>query len=349
VELAKRWGMPTWRGFANGVLRALSRQITDQYTEQAGPRAVPVGEQRYRLLTEDVFPDPKTDPAAHFAAAFSFPRWLVDRWHARFSAIELERVGFWFNSPARTCLRVNRLKTTRVAWLAAFASRGFAAHPGSLDDAVWVDESCRVESLPGFAEGEITVQDESAIQAGILLGPQPGERVLDLCSAPGGKTTHLAECMSNRGQILAVDIHADRLAMVDAACARLGIGIVKTSLQSANLEQLPAGPFDAVLADVPCSNTGVLGKRPDARWRIQPADLPELTELQFRLARLAADRLRPGGRMVYSTCSIEPEENSGLVRRLLSEVLDLQFISEVVHRPGAPGDGGYQALLRRES
>lgn len=348
VELAKRWGVPSWGGFANGVLRSLSRQITDQYVEEPSRRAIPIAGGRYRLLTSDAFPDFDRDPAEYFAAAFSFPRWLVERWQARFSPTQLRQLGFWFDSTPRTCVRVNRLKMTRSAWMARLESSGLTALPGRLDDAVWVADAHRIEDLPGFAEGEITVQDESAMEAALLLAPQPGEQVLDLCAAPGGKTTHLAECMSNRGHVLAVDIRADRLALVDAACARLGIGIVDTQLQSANLERLPEGPFDAILTDVPCSNTGVLGKRADARWRIQPSDLRELPALQLRLARNAAARLRTGGRMVYSTCSIEPEENGDLVRQLLADLPELRLVREIVHRPGEPGDGGYQALIERE-
>jgi 16S rRNA (cytosine967-C5)-methyltransferase len=180
------------------------------------------------------------------------------------------------------------------------------------------------------------------------LDPAPGSRVLDLCAAPGGKTTHLAELMQDRGRVVACDVDEQRLQTVSLLARRLGLTIVETCrLRPGPDEGLPPGPFDAVLADVPCSNTGVLGRRPEARWRLRPEDLAELVALQARLLRLAAGAVRPGGVLVYSTCSIEPEENRDLVRAVLPALPDFRLEAEEELVPGRPADGGYWARLRR--
>jgi 16S rRNA (cytosine967-C5)-methyltransferase len=181
------------------------------------------------------------------------------------------------------------------------------------------------------------------------LDPAPGSRVLDLCAAPGGKTTHLAESMQDRGRVVACDVDERRLQTVGLLARRLGLTIVETCrLRPGPDEELPPGPFDAVLADVPCSNTGVLGRRPEARWRLRPEDLAELVALQARLLRLAAGAVRPGGVLVYSTCSIEPEENRDLVRAVLPALPDFRPEAEEELVPGRPADGGYWARLRRD-
>lgn len=204
----------------------------------------------------------------------------------------------------------------------------------------------RIDRLPGFNDGWFVVQDESAQRVAPLLEPQPGETILDLCSAPGTKTTHLAELMRNEGRIIATDVSEERLKRVDENCRRLGITIVETKVISNETLDLPEGPFDAILIDAPCSNTGVLGKRPDARWRIQPDDLEELSRIQLRLILAAADRLKPGGRILYSTCSIEPEENTAVVEAVghFRKKLTLEMTSELI--PGRTADGGFQSLLR---
>jgi 16S rRNA (cytosine967-C5)-methyltransferase len=347
VEVARRIGQPRWTGFLNGVLRSVDRLATGEETATPAADAVPVGEQRYRRLKQPVFADPQQDPAGYFAAAFSFPAWLVDRWQRRFSFEQLLRMGSWFNTPPAVALRINTLRTTREAYLKSLAASGIEAGPGELPEAVRLVASIPVERLPGFAEGWFAVQDESAMRAARLLDARPGQRVLDLCAAPGTKTTHVAELMRNEGQIVATDVNPDRLARVDENCRRLGVRIVDTQVIGEDAADAPAGPFDAILLDVPCSNTGVLGKRPEARWRITPQDINELPQIQRRLAVAACERVRAGGRIVYSTCSIEPEENAAVVRWLLDRDSRFRLAAEQEYLPGRPADGAYQALIRR--
>lgn len=352
AELARRIGKPQWTGFINGVLRSASRAVSDEYPDAPAVDALPLADGRYRIVRGLRFPDPAIDFAGYFAAAFGFPHWLVERWRRRYSPGDLTRLGFWFDAPPRLSLRANSGRTTRAAFLEALSAAGIAAQPCDHPDGVRLDGSARVPELPGFRDGWFAVQDESAMWAASLLAPAPGERILDLCAAPGGKSTHLAALMHDTGSIIAADVDPERLALVDENCRRLGLSIVGTRVVRHDSSDLPEGPFDGVLMDVPCSNTGVLGKRPEARWRLTPGDITELTDLQRRLWRAAASRVRPGGRIVYSTCSIEPEENQQLVRALLDETgqnggTEWALLEERSHAPGQPADGGYQALLRR--
>ena len=178
------------------------------------------------------------------------------------------------------------------------------------------------------------------------VGVQPGMRVLDLCAAPGGKTTHLAELMDNRGTVTACDIDPRRLDTVTSLCQRLGVKGVETVLLREN-DEPPAGPFDAALVDVPCSNTGVLGRRPEVRWRIKPSEFEHLIRLQTRLLFQAVERVKPGGAVVYSTCSIEPDENAGVVGAVRRAIKGLALEAEHTSVPGRPSDGGYWARLRK--
>lgn len=347
TALAARAGQTRWTGFANGVLRSLARGLNPEVGTAPAANALPLAPGQFRLLDRSAFPNPALDPAGYIASAFGFPNWLVDRWKSRFGPQELERLAFWFNATPKTCLRVNALRTNREELLQQFAQAGINSHAGTHPQSIWLDQGVRIEELPGFSEGKFAVQDESAMGAATLLAPQPAERVLDLCAAPGGKTSHLAELMRNTGSVLAVDVTLERLRRVEENCRRLGDTIVATRLVDRDLADLPTGPFDAILVDVPCSNTGVLGKRPEARWRLNQTDLAELTELQRRLLLAAIDRSAPGGRVLYSTCSIEPEENAGVVDSVLREHPELSVAARNEHVPGQPADGGFQALLTR--
>ncbi len=347
VELARWLDRPEWIGFTNGVLRGITRLLAPEPIEEPLPFSLPMTNGRFRKLAQPVFADVAQNPLAYVSKGFSVPHWLVERWAERFDFAELCRLGFWFNTPSSLCLRVHSLRTDRDSLLALFAENGISAHAGELSTSMWLDgASPRVDQLPGFADGWFVVQDESAQQAAKLLAPQPGQLVLDLCSAPGTKTTHLAELMNNEGRIIATDSSESRLQLVQQNSQRLGLSIIETAVISQEGTNIPAGPFDAILIDAPCSNTGVLGKRPDARWRIQPDDLEELSRIQLRLLMAAADRVRPGGRIVYSTCSIEPEENRQVVEAIRHFRPKLTIAEMHDHLPGKPADGGFQCLLR---
>ena len=349
VEIASILGRSTAKGFVNGILRRIAETVSDEFVEVAGANSIPFDacpSPRYRKLRQALLPNPESDFLAYFAAAFSLPRWLANRWLKRFSHEEAIRLGFWFQATPSLWLRVNPLKLDRDAYRLILTANGIDSEPGPHPQSLRLIQGIPVRELPGYSEGEFTIQDLSAMAVASALAPQPGWRVLDLCAAPGGKTTHLAELMKNRGQIIACDIEPQRLNTVRNLCHRLGITIVETALLKKFASEPPPGPYDAALVDVPCSNTGVLGRRPEVRWRLRPGEFPELIRLQTRLLLTAVEQVMPGGVVVYSTCSIEPEENQGVVAAVQQGIRGLRLEAEHQAVPGRPGDGGYWARLR---
>ncbi len=360
VNLARHVGSPMARGFVNGVLRRVAEAVTDEFVEGPGKDAVPLdapsppaaagglgAAPRYRKLARELLPDPETDPPGYLAAAFSWPRWLADRWLARYGFDECIRLGFWFNAPPPLWLRVNKLKLDREGYRLLLAAKGIDAEPGEHPQSLRLLEGVSIRELPGYAEGEFSVQDLSAMAVASALDPKPGWHVLDLCAAPGGKATHLAELMKDRGKVVACDIDPRRLETVTALARRLGVTIVEPYLLDKEQTDPPAGPFDAALVDVPCSNTGVLGRRPEVRWRLRPTEFEDLIRLQTRLLLTAVERVKPGGVVVYSTCSVEPDENAGVVKAVRRAFRGLKLEAEATAVPGQPADGGYWARLRK--
>lgn len=347
VELARIVGCSRWCGFANGVLRNVSRLLTEQTTPLPAANALPRGDQTFVLLEQPIFPSPTDDSVEYFGTAFSLPRSLARRWTGRFCEADLLRICFYGLDIPALCLRVNRLTATVTQVQSALEERGIEVSPGSNAWSLRLKHAARVTELPGYQEGWWSVQDESAMAASELVAPVPGERILDLCAAPGGKAGHLAELSEDAAEIIACDVSEHRLTRIAENKDRLKLTSVHPRLISRDGNDLSAGPFDAALVDVPCSNTGVLSRRPEARWRFREDELQELVQLQTRLLLAAFERLRPGGRLVYSTCSIEPEETSELVKNLTTLIPDLTLSHEQLLLPGQAGDGAYQALLRK--
>ena len=354
--------LPPARGFVNAILRRVGEAVTDEFVSAPAADAVPMDSPppsgppvatgglaapHYRKLSKPLLPDPGTDPAKYLAAAFSWPRWLADRWHARHGFAECCRLGFWFNAPPPLWVRVNKRATTREGFRLALLAAGIDAQPGDHPQALRPADPPPVRQLPGFDAGEFAVQDPASMAVASAVAPQPGWRVLDLCSAPGGKTTHLAELMDDRGEVVACDVDPRRLDTVTALCQRLRLTCVRPHLLDRRDPQPPAGPFHAALVDAPCTNTGVLGRRPEARWRLHPAEFPDLIRLQTRLLIAAVERVRPRGVVVYSTCSVEPDENGGVVKAVRQAFPGLVLEAEHTGVPGRPADGGYWARLRK--
>jgi 16S rRNA (cytosine967-C5)-methyltransferase len=212
-----------------------------------------------------------------------------------------------------------------------------------------------LDRLPSFQQGLFYVQDPGTLLAVRMLEPQPGEAVLDLCAAPGGKLTYIAQRMGNEGRLVAHDASPDRLKLVQNNCARLGVKCVEATLPSTLPAVLPGAdvatrrpPFDRVLLDAPCSNTGVMRRRVDLRWRIRPEEIQRLQSAQADLLRQGAAMLRPGGKLVYSTCSLEPEENQAVVAEFLRRHAGFELEQERELRPFVDNvDGAYVARLGR--
>jgi len=250
-------------------------------------------------------------------------------------------------------LRCNETRIRRDELLARLAEEGVAATPGRHPSSLLVGRergepgSTAVLETPSFRDGLFSVQDATQIEVVDLLDLGPGQRVLDLCAAPGGKSTAIAEALGDGGTVFAYDRDPGRLAGVAGECQRLGLAPVRVLESTDDLAALRAEPVDRVLVDAPCSNTGVLARRVEARWSFSEGKLQTLTEVQAQLLGEAVQLLVPGGRLVYSTCSIEPEENEQLVTRMAPEVgLELFSVDRTLPEPGVC-DGGGVAVLRR--
>ncbi len=287
------------------------------------------------------------------AVALSHPDVLYDRWVRRFGADAARSLAMWNNLPADVILRVRPGQVSRDELAARLISQGIQAvpHPHPSAQFIILPHGVRVDECPGFAEGWFVVQDPATLAAVDALQPAPGETILDACAAPGGKTILIAERMQGRGVLVAMDRHADRLPPLRANLARLGCPSVRVleadAMKLAGYDPvLPPGGFDRILVDAPCSNTGVIRRRPDARWRFSLERVGELARVQAAILDGVVPRLKPGGCLVYSTCSLEPEEDEALVAAWTRRHPECTLRQSTQLVPPAGGmDGAFVAVL----
>jgi 16S rRNA (cytosine967-C5)-methyltransferase len=274
----------------------------------------------------------------------SHPQFLVERWRQHFGADQAEELCKLNNAPARIYGRINRLKIDSETFLQSYPdSRPL---PGNSD-------FVELKTLPAAAleSGHCYIQDPSTVLACELLEPQSGEKILDACAAPGGKASYLAQLMQNCGTIIACDRDPQRLQILKDNILRAKTTIVRAIRHDWKRDDVPKeiaviAPFDRVLIDVPCTNTGVIRRRVDVKWRLRPADFSRMANEQFTITRAALQLLKPGGVLVYSTCSLEPEENEQVVRRLLSESRGLRLGAKKTLLPFRDGfDGAFAGKL----
>lgn len=275
------------------------------------------------------FPKLETDPLDYLVNACSLPRWLAERWLKEFGAEEAAELAVTMNEPAPVTLRVNRTKTTREALLPELIQRfPDATLCRYAPDGIILGRKGDAGQDPTFLAGQISVQDEASQLVVHLLDPQPGERILDTCAAPGTKSAAIAERLNGEGHVLALDRHPRRLQLVGRSIRRLEIGGVATLERDAtkSLADLVGDqPFDRILVDAPCSGLGSLRRNPDARWRLRPEDFESLAKIQREILESAAEVLRPGGSLVYSTCTITPEENESVIEGFMATRPDWQI------------------------
>lgn len=296
VETARRLGCGPQTGFLNAVLRGYLRESQD---------------------TRKALKELKT---THPDLGYSHPKWLISRWQQRWGEANTARLMDWNNTPPPMYGRINLLKADPGKLLAQWRHEDVAYDFCRRD---WFEENLVFElkshpllsELNSFRQGLFYVQDPSTLLGPRELDPEPGETILDLCAAPGGKTTYLAQLMRNEGRIVAHDTSVDRLRLVRENCARLGVTCADVVLP-ATLNREP-GVYSRVLVDAPCSNTGVMRRRVDLRWRVRLEEFERLQRMQLGLLEQAAPLLKPGGTLVYSTCSLEPEENQQVVEEFL--------------------------------
>lgn len=257
-------------------------------------------------------PPPATgQDASLLAGKWSHPKWLVERWLASYGWQATENMLIANQQPPFITLRVNTLQTTRATLLEKLQQKGVQANLGATPDAIQLLGCSSVAGLPGYEQGDFIVQDEASQLVAYAMQPQPNELILDMCSAPGGKATHLCQLMHNQGVVYALELHPHRAALIERNARRLNINTLRVLTQdSRQVPQHLLGQVNRVLLDAPCSGTGVLRRRVDLRWRLQADDLAALETMQSELLDAAALALAPKGRLIYSTCSVEPEENS---------------------------------------
>ena len=341
VELAKHFGH---RGIAS-MVNAVLRQVHDRGRQLAGPGR-------------------DGDPVGYLAVWFSHPQWLVERWVARWGAARTEALLRANNEPGRVWVRpqVERVDAVQLAGALDLEAPAGSEPPG---DALAVPDPTGLFAGPAFADGLFFVQDANAGLPVALLDPQPGERVLDVCSAPGGKAVQAALAVGPGGRVVAADLSRSRLERLHENRHRLGLGqlqpLVEDGARPAVGVSGAAATFDRVLVDAPCTGTGVLARHPEARWLRRPRDVERNAALQGALLAAAWPRLRPGGVLVYSTCSLEEEENDAVVDRFLTGVRRARLEPAGPLFPGTPwarrciqtlpgrdpGDGSFAARIRK--
>ena len=345
VDIAKLHADGHAAGFVNAVLRRYLREQPE----------------RTRLK-----PDPERAEVSVLAAYWSHPLWLVEKWRDYVGAGEMAALLKANNEEAPLVLRANILRTTREDLIRILEREGIdaIATPWS-PQGIRVRFKAAIDQLPGFGAGLFQVQGEASQLVSYLLRPKPGERVLDACAAPGGKTTHLAELMQDRGEIVAGDISRHGLRKIEENAERLGLSSIRTLLADAGKAIDGDGqPYDRIVVDAPCSGLGTLRAHPEIKWNRAEADLKRLTQVQQTILRSAAARLKPGGVLVYSTCTLTPDENEQIVHQLLgsSEHFVLEdaadYLPESAHTLAQNGyllawphrhdtDGFFAARLRR--
>jgi 16S rRNA (cytosine967-C5)-methyltransferase len=321
VEIAKQTVNPSEIRFVNALLRRVSESV--EATRQSL----------------------ETIRAGQPWTYHSHPQWLWTRWEQRLGREQTEALCAWNNTPPPMYARVNTLRPQSDPLPDGLDPEPQPMHPLCRR---LTDPGALLQS-PAWKAGGYYIQDPSTLVAVDLLDPQPGEAILDMCAAPGGKTTYIAQKMGNEGRIIAADSSSSRLGRVAENCQRLGVSIVATiPCEGTRLDRCLRGDrFDRVLVDAPCSNTGVLRRRADLRWRIEPSEIKRLAALQRKLLAAARQFVRPGGVLVYSTCSIEPEENDDAITAFQQAHPDVKIeTTRILFPPRDNMDGAFCAKIR---
>ncbi len=327
VELAKPFRGEGGAGFVNAVLRSAIRQ-----------------------KDEIRYPDIAEDPALHISVVQSHPHWLVQRWVKEMGVEETLKICTFNNQISPLTLRTNTLKMNRKDLMEKLRQKELSPFPTTYsEEGIVLKDPPPTSELPFIKEGLYIIQDEASQLVTYILDPKPGERILDACAAPGGKTTHMAQKMENQGEIYALDLSKGKLDLIEEMCQRLGIRIVKTIKgNAAQSIPIPQGmKFDRILADVPCSGFGTLRRNPDLKWRRGEKDVKRLSELQLSILRNLSVYMKEGGVLIYSTCTVFHEENEDVVEKFLEEYPEFQLdqMDDVASAFIADGKEGFHTFI----
>jgi 16S rRNA (cytosine967-C5)-methyltransferase len=328
VQIAKKRGHKGISGFINGVLRSCLRQKET---------LLPKGSQS--LNEKEI--------------VYSHPSWFIQRMEEIYGVDETERMLMTNNTAPKISIRVNELRTTRSHWIGEWVIQtGGDAVPSSLcNEGVVILTGGNPALTSLYKEGMCTLQDESSMLVACVLNPQPGMSVLDCCAAPGGKTTHMAELMQNQGSVLACDVHPHKIKLIDENAKRLGTSIIETRVIDAReLQAHTDRQFDCILLDAPCSGFGVIRRKPDIKWRKTNKEVDALVEIQKELLNSIGPLLKPGGTLVYSTCTTEVKENQEQIDSFLTNHPEFtrcsihEFLPPIIKERAMIGEGWIQIL-----
>ncbi|NLK97492.1 MAG: 16S rRNA (cytosine(967)-C(5))-methyltransferase RsmB [Epulopiscium sp.] len=288
VKIAKKRGLGGLSGFVNGVLRNIARN-----------------------LNHISYPDRNKNPIEYLCIKYSYPQWLVKYWLEYYPIDFVEALCNASNNAPKITIRCNSLRTNKESLMEILSKENIEVSQGSfLPEALHISQTSAISELASFNQGLFQVQDESSMLVGHILDPKPGEKILDVCAAPGGKATHCGELMNNQGQIFARDIHEHKLNLIKNSAERLGIDIITTELHDATvLDQEKMSQMDRVMIDAPCSGLGIIRKKPDIKWKKSNKDLKDLVDIQRKILSVCSQYVKPGGILVYSTCTISEQEN----------------------------------------
>lgn len=344
VELAKKWFSIRSSRYINALLRRLQKEttLTSWENQKESSRFLPLNPDQGWLFKEAVFSCSEKDIVSYRSEVYSFPFFLVKSWHEQFGHEQAQKLLISSNLRPPLFLRLRGTKNEVAELKKSLEERGVSEELVSNNMLRLVSGSGKINELPGYKEGKHTVLGIVPASAVECLDPRPQDIVLDLCAAPGGKSLYIADLMKEKGEIIAADKSSQRLKRLQENMQRLGIKeIVLKTFDGTQIPEEFHGKFDRVLLDAPCSNSGVFGRRVEARWRFSPENIKNLSALQFSLLQSAATTVKQGGALVYSTCSIDKEENDLLIERFLKEHTEFSCTAQKKILPLPPNlDGG---------
>lgn len=329
VKLSKKYAYKS-TGFINAILRKIEKNDYEQINE--------ISESTQRI-----------------SKLYSIPDWLVEELKKEYSLSEVEEICKCSNMKPKTTIRINTLRISREDFIKKMEERNIEYEETENENFINIKNIKNIGEIDLFKEGLFTVQDLGAGKIGYVLNPNPNETVLDACSAPGGKTTHLAEIMKNNGKIIACDIHDHRIKLVEDNVKRLGINIVQTQILNASIfKEEFVEKFDKILLDVPCLGFGVMKRKPDIKWQRKKEDLIEISSVQFNILNTCSKYLKINGEMVYSTCSILKRENEDIVNKWIKKEnveknnkYKIEYEEKIL--PTQENDGFYICKIRKIS
>ena len=302
VNLAKRYGHKSSSNFVNAILRKVEKKDFDEFFE----------------IKDDIERISKTT---------SMPTWIIEELLQENSIDKVSEICQNSNKRPKVCIRVNKLNTTKEEVKKKLEGKGINARYGLINDFLILNKTKNIENMEEFKKGDFTIQDEAAGLIPLILNPKEGEKILDACSSPGGKTTYMAEIMNNKGNIEAWDIHEHRVKLVQETSKRLGINIINAKVNDATIyKEEYKEYFDKILLDVPCLGMGVLKRKPDIKWQRKKQDIEEITKIQMKILETCSNYLKSGGELVYSTCSIFDEENRQIIEKFIEKNKEFEIV-----------------------